>query len=227
MTTEFAEEDLYSTGCRMSLVRLLNNCREITDEINKLPVEYHDLTEKDLRKMARANETDELLRVSFWREYRRAKTTSSLMKAMDIYGGICMKQTFYKKIRTPLTLAFIICPSKDEIIVQEEMLALAYRKMRQILAMPLYEPVFDRSGNKTGKRPNTSLMKLQIDIANKLEDRLKGSVVQRQQIEARTLTVQAKPESLVGIEAQIEAIKALEAKGKIEEAEVTLDADLD
>ena len=212
-TEERSDEDmLLSRETNRSLLSLLNSAREVADAVKALPVDLLEMSEKELRKLVKPSEVDELLRVSFWNEYKRAQSHGEQMRAINIYTDICTKLTFYRKVRDKEVLAFIVCPARHELTVQQEMLALSYRKMREILVMPAFEYVYSKDGKRVGKKVNVALLKLQFEVGQKIEDRLRGSVVQRQQIESKSLTVHTKGESLQQIEAELSAIKALEEK---------------
>lgn len=204
-------------GSKESLLLLLGACPDVYRAVEALADELLDLSEAELRQLAKPTETDELLKTAFWNEVAHAKSAGIPVRPGELYMGICTRRSFLKKISSQSTLAYIISPKRDELASQQEMLSLAYRKMRRILMLPIHEWVYDDRGNKVGKKPNIALMKLQVDIGQKIEARLKGSVVQRAQIEQKTLTVRAQPDSLREIQAQLEAIKVLEAKVTPEE----------
>lgn len=151
----------------------------VREAMERVPVEWRALPEKDLRIIVQPNEIDERVRLTFWAEYFRALEAGKRMSATGAHAGACNRLTYYRSILTnPDRMAFILSPPVSHDVRAEVALNKAYRRIEEILDLPMT----DSAG-----RPIPSIARLINDIRERLEDRVYGPVVQR--VEQKTLQV--------------------------------------
>ena len=193
-----AEIDLLSTtdqpeggGGTWSLLKLLKSCPVTCKAIESIPVDMLEKTEDEL--LRKPDDLQRRLKISFWNEFRRAQRQKCDMTLTNIVFGVCTKSYWHRSVNTdPAVLAWIITPPTSDILVWQDLIELGYRKLRRVLKLPLVEKRYwkDKSGEvHVEKRTNVALVKEIRAIVENLQNRLHGAVVQRQQIEARSLSV--------------------------------------
>jgi hypothetical protein len=116
--------------------------------------------------------TDNRLRLKFWSEYDLCKENGTKTMVMArVMRGICSKEFFYKYyLREPGRIAWLLCPPINYMVKANEALEFGLEQMRDILATPHT----DLRG-----RLDARVAALKITIFKLLEDRIKGSVVQK------------------------------------------------
>lgn len=119
------------------------------------------------------------LRFSFWKEFefcqQKIQRTGqpAFLRARAIYTGVCSKGQFYDRIlNDPPSVAWMVRPPVQYELANEELLDLAQRRTREILTLPIQDPV-------TGK-VNAKLVDTIAKIRESLENRVKGAVLQKQ-----------------------------------------------
>jgi hypothetical protein len=132
--------------------------------------ELFGLTERELLKILDVEErgpgpTANALRMKFWVEYDEAQAEHRNMKPVRIYAGICEPPVFYRLMQDPQKCAWILTrPASYEASIAE-MHQFALSRLRKILEIET------KQDSKMGK--------LQLEIFATLDNRLKGSVVQK------------------------------------------------
>ncbi len=151
--------------------------------IENVPQDFFSLTEVELEKESPQGKwtiADRRMRTSFWLEYTRSQDTGHAMSMSLVYGGICSRNYFYESFLTnKARMAYLLSQPADYKIAVEEALTCSVDKVREILEMPLYDPV-------TG-RPDTKVAEAILKAFKMLDDRVKGAVVQR--VEQKNLNV--------------------------------------
>lgn len=145
------------------------------EELEKLHPQYLNLCEEDLKEVlyGRGKEPprfDNMLRIQFWGELYRAQRKGGAFSIPNVYHEVCSPATFYKYIRHPKVLAWLICPLTDYLTSVTEMLTLSISQMRDILILPN----LDIRGN-----PNVKLLETKLKVFMVLDARKNGMVVQR------------------------------------------------
>jgi hypothetical protein len=144
---------------------------------DELILDEHDLKAKT---GFTPNKTHVLLRHSFWMEYDRAVRVSETAKmiAKAIFSQIVLDETnFVKMIRDQRVLAYILIPVKSYKVLTEGYHAYAGERLMEILSLPIQDV--------EGKLDFKVIDRL-IKIYDKLDNRVKGAVVQR--IDSRVLS---------------------------------------
>lgn len=187
-----APADAEKPGDGWSLMKLLRMWEGTVKAIEGIPAEYFELTERELVKKPTAVQRQ--LKISFWNEYGRAQRQRTEMILSNVVHGVCSKCHWTRTvILDQKLLAWIITPPTSDVLVWQELLELGYRRLRKVLTMPIVEKKYrwDRKANEmlVEKSVNVPLIKEMRAIVENMEDRLHGAIVQRQQIEAKTLSV--------------------------------------
>lgn len=176
--------------------------------------QFFSLSELTLRKRCKPDPTLSMLRVRFWGEYDRAVSVGETgLNKKNLIAGICSEVVWDNRImRNELSIAYILTPPPQYEARMGAMHNLALDEMGTILAMP----VEDSEGKVDHK-----LMALKLKIFEMVDQRLKGAVTQRVQIDQRVVTQTLPSEildatdvrlidaSLQRVQAQIEEVKAL------------------
>lgn len=148
--------------------------------VKNLPKEYL-LELEDLKKTYKYAPRKEinLVRHAFWFEYDRALKAGIdvKMNAAAISRGVYLDETrFVAALADPCNVAYMLIPVSSYKVVTEGMHAFALDQMFQILNMP----------NMLGNKPNVALINQKLKIWEKLDMRIKGGFIQKQQIHAIT-----------------------------------------
>jgi hypothetical protein len=197
---------IYDRDNPYSVYNLLENNKEIQGELEKIPPEIQNLTFKELETKVQPDLLDRQLRVAFWKNYLFCCDNKKYISVGGITAGLCSKNTFiYRMRKNPLFLPFILFPIADYKKAMEELLDRSIREMQDILELPLR----DRNG-----KPNVALAKLKLDVFEKLDVRLKGSVIQRVQIHQKTEMVKEELKQTRSVDDIEKEIKLLEKEIK-------------
>ena len=183
--------------------------------IQNTPEWYLDQDAYDLRRMFKAHDgyvptfTDNRLRIAFWQEYESAQRRQKTMLTKNIWGGVCSDTYFEKFLRDKQRVAWMLCPPADYTKSMEEALLFGIDQLREILAAP------HEATNKEGELiVDARLAMVKVEIVKMIDQRVKGSVIQRtQNIHAHLNGKEAKalnetPETLDQIEQKIAALEA-------------------
>jgi hypothetical protein len=212
--------DLYSETGNHSLFRLLNGCQATLRAIEQIP---HELMEK-----SEPDDTQMRLKIAFWNEYRRAiriKDKVPQMVLNKVLFGVCSHGYWKNQVcQRPEVLAWVITPPTEEILVWQELLELGHKKLRRALKLPLVEKRYwkDKAGEvHVERRANVSLVKEVRSIVEMLQNRLHGSIIQKQEIQSKNLhlhsgdggpTGKSAPEEMAEINGLIKRLEKLTAK---------------
>lgn len=190
---------------------------ELKERVLQIPPYLLNQTEKELISYLHESGSSVLepLRLAFWDEFAIASDTNKRMRVAGIYGDICSREYFNREIsKDHRAMAFILHPPRDYMYKMRSLLELAHRRLEEILNLPI----------KDGRgKVDTALLDKFIKIAVLVENRVRGAVTQKLQIDQTSknfnlnTTVEA-PKSVRQIEAEIKKIEreieALEAPPK-------------
>lgn len=173
------ELTIFDTGNPKAIINLVP--RKISKLIHELPPDLLTNTLDTAEQMAGATETEAMLRLAFWDEYFVACDSGTSMKMERIYSRVCSKEYFYKYVVIlPRKLAYILHPPKEYTLKMRELLELGHRRIREILKMPLVS----ESG-----RTDPRLIAEIVKIVTLLENRVRGAVVHRVELNQKSLNV--------------------------------------
>lgn len=157
--------------------------------ISAVPVDIWDMSEAELCTAIFGHgepvrSLENRIRISFWREYERALVAASQgkpdpsnsgnsIKVSNIIKGVTSLHYFYESfITNHFKVAWLLKQPVQYQIAAEDLLDMANRRCREILELPIK----DAKG-----RPNSKLCEIVVRIRSELEQRVQGSVVQKQQ----------------------------------------------
>ncbi len=184
-------KDPFSESHERSLVNLLpegNLLRErivdLADEINKGRTDHefkalfgHDKNYTLLRR----------LRFAFWNQYNEAQgAVNPNMVIARVHSGLTTYPTFMKLMNDDLYATFVLTQPHNIRLIQQDLLYEGYRHFEEILEADIY----DDKG-----RVQSSLIGHKIRIIEMLQNRLEGSIVQRQQIYSEEVRTDNSPKN--------------------------------
>ena len=170
----------------------------LRDSINSIPAELLEMSDEQMREEFRPTMVDEKLRTSFWRQVNNLERTGKPFKANELCRDVCNEAYFYNRVmHNPKKMAYMIQPITKYDVQTEVLLYVGMSRLEQIITMDITTPKkqfagYDRDGKEKFEYKNVVdpiKAKVLLDAINKLEDRVKGSAVQR------TVNVNAKTES--------------------------------
>jgi len=182
----------------------------LSTRIAAIPEDVLCMKEADLEKHADVHDVERKLRAAWQMEYERAVRTENKMEASNVYKGVVTHMYFYRYILTnSFKLAYIIKPFPEYEAQLEDMLQLGLDERRKILKRPLVD--------KEGKFDH-KLAALKEAITKNLEERRRGAVTQRLQVDQKSMNVnitkdvtQSTPGSMEAIEARLRELESGEA----------------
>lgn len=149
----------------------------------KIPDKFLQMDARTLRTHVKPGLTLEAMRTSFWVEYNYAVSENRKMVVKRIHAGICSEDYFYKNVLvTPLFLAWLLQPPEDYTKAMQALLVRSTERIYELLDTPFVKT--DDNGKVT---VDHKVMSLVLQAHKHLEERVKGSVVQR--IEQKSLNV--------------------------------------
>lgn len=156
--------------------------RVVKDAIMKIATKYPDYligSEVQLYKKLTPSEQDDRLRVAFWHEYIAAQDAGRNMKISTVFSQVCTDSGFYEHVLpNPKRMAWILCKPEAYMMSLEASLNHGKNQIDRLMKMDL----FDGEGNLKHKDAMVFLKAYEM-----LDNRVKGSVIQR--VEARTQSV--------------------------------------
>ncbi|HZX13688.1 MAG TPA: hypothetical protein VFF49_04735 [Thermodesulfobacteriota bacterium] len=156
-----------------SVINLVSD--KMRSYMRQLPPELLSLSEKEIRKRLAPGWIDEQLRIAFWDEYFVTIDNNAKRMRMDaVYARVCARDVFYDRLRLPLPLAFICKPPQDYIYQMRSLLNIGMERFQEILNLPI---------EGEDGRINTGLIREIVKIVTIVDNRVKGAVTQKIQID--------------------------------------------
>lgn len=223
---DYYEEE---SGRPRHLLALLSKTGTLYEKAQRLDPDLLQMSEITLEERLKAvNTISDLprtfvfLKISFWDEYRSAMRMKRVMTLAKIRQNICSHEYFMQNIvENKWALAWILSPPADELLVQRELLKVGYDRMREVMHLPFYEkkvkrikdPMTGKLKMQTEKVLNVQLIKVVHDMVKTLEDRINGSIVQRQQVEGKNVNLNVDAGRLPTADApDLESLEKIEEK---------------
>lgn len=149
------------------------------ERYKQIAEKYKDVPDEELEKLVQLSVADRQLRISFWGEVRAAIREGRQGNPANIYAGICTRQNFYTRItKCPERLAWLMRPQKDYVKQAEEIIDYGLSKLRDALNCK----VQFNNGHM-----DTKAVKTMLDILSYFENRTKGPVKQKIQIDSTSM----------------------------------------
>lgn len=168
----------------------------------EIPGHLLGMSAQTLRNKIKANSMDEQLRVSFWEEFLIASDNNQRMRIEAIYPRVCVREYFYKHfVDNPARFAYMLHPPAEYMLQMKSLLQLGLRRFEEILQMPLV--------NEKGV-VNSKLVSEIVRIVMLVDNRVKGAVVQKVQLEQKSLNVNMNyepPKRIEDIDAELKAVE--------------------
>jgi len=182
---------------------------QVSSRIAAIPDDVFNLREDELEKHASVHDVERKLRAAWAMELERALRTESKLEATNVYKGIVTRQYFEKHVLyNSYKLAYMIKPYPEYEAQLEDMLQMGLDERRKILKRPLVD--------KEGKFDH-KLAALKESITKNLEERRRGTVVQRLQVDQKSMNVNITkdvtetPLQLDAIDARLRELESSEA----------------
>jgi len=198
---------------------------EIIQALDKLPTKYYRYSEHELVEIAKPSVEIARLRLNFWDEYMRAVDQQRKMNVLSITTGVCSAIYFYDiAIKKESWLAYITTPPPDYSLALREMLELGWSKLRKVLEFPItvqaslkYSEVDKETGKtsmhtKVVEVPNTRLISEMRAIVQMLDQRVKGAITQKMQIEQKNMNINVPGDNVFLADASMAQLEAMERK---------------
>lgn len=173
--------------------------------------------ERELRKYCKPDERDNRIRLSFWQEYELSTRMGKKMSIRAITDGICSKdtwKTYY--LQQPKKLLWIVTQPKSYSQTMNALHAQSLERLHQILKLPIKD--------KQTKKPDVKVIAQMIKIFQLLDLRVKGSIMQRVEINQKSLNMNmnhdVSPEKL--LESEFDKIANMSIE-ELEQMSATLD----
>lgn len=144
----------------------------IADKIRAIPQELWKLKQEDLKRKVLPGKTVEALRFSFWIQYNDTIFRNlPKINFHRVWGPICSEIYFYQKVlNSPMMLCWMLQPPQKYARCMEALLDTSMERIREIINLPIVD--------KRGK-VDVNTAKLIVAIHNRIEDRVKGAIVQK------------------------------------------------
>lgn len=158
-------------GCMANLMAKLAE-----DPPNKLL-----LGEAVLRSKLRPDDQDERLRLQFWNEYEMATSKNRKMSIQNVIRGVCDHETFlYYYLTKPHKYTWLLLAPTNYVVTLRRILNNTLEGLLEASKMP----VFDKRG-----KPNVTAINQLIKIFQLVDLRVKGSIVQRVQVQQQNVNL--------------------------------------
>lgn len=140
-------------------------------------------SEAQIRLYAEPDERDERLRLAFWDEYNYATSVGAPIRINQVIKGVCSVETFYQfYLPNNKKLAWIITPPKFYSQGMKYILHLGLDRLTEIMQ----SKVVDEDGKLDVRSAALILKTFQL-----VDLRVKGAIMQKVQIDQRTLNMNA------------------------------------
>lgn len=201
-------EDYFDKGNAKSLFNMVPET--VRKEMLNVDPFWFEYSEDELIQKAYGNEKsiplmDRKLRFRVWNIYGEFAQHHKQMRLIDICKGICDPRSFNAQVmKDHGRFVYIMTEPPDYWTTMEDMLHLSIPEMRDILLMEA-KP-HPRSGVI-----DIRLLDLKFKIFQYLDQRQKGSIVQRQETKNLNLNIDAsaqqKPQTLAEVEEQLQLLR--------------------
>jgi hypothetical protein len=190
---------VWDHGNPRSLINLVSP--KIKQTILTIPPDWLTCPEDQLERIVNPTEIDRELRITFWEEFQMAQDSAQPVKLGRVYGKVCTKEYFHMMITgNPKRIAYMIRPPRDYMLQMKSLLALGMRRFEEILQLPI----------KENDKVNTRLIGEVVKIVSLIDNRVRGAVPQRLQIDQRSMNLNMQyeaPKSAGDIESEIKKLQ--------------------
>lgn len=164
----------------------------IRNAIDSLPADLQYAEESELKSKHNYSVTDERIRQAFWKAVARTNKTGAVLMVSTMLRGVCTDTYFYNKfLKNPLRVAWMLSPVIRYESQVEALLSMALTRYHEVIEMDITSskkvPII-KVNPETGKETvgftvvteiDVAKAKLVLDTLAKLEDRVKGTAIQK------------------------------------------------
>ena len=153
------------------------------------------------------------IRHQFWNVFNNTISLAKTKFNMTaVYRGILSQQKFNKLLDCDIKTVFILTPPFDVKTIQHDLLYEGYRALDEVMQIPIID---DRG------KPDHKAIATKIQIIKMMEDRIHGSVVQREQkfIESVNKDTGNTTQKIEDMKAEVEKLRIELGKATVEDAE--------
>jgi hypothetical protein len=157
-----------------SIINLVSE--RLRELMRALPPSLLAMTDNEIREKLDPSWIQDQMRLAFWDEYfLTIDNNQRKMRVQAIYCQSASRETFYNQIENPLFLAYLTKPPAGYILKMRSLLDMAMERMREVLKYPLED---------TNGKLNVKLVTEIIKIATLADNRIKGAVTQKIEIDS-------------------------------------------
>lgn len=189
---------------------------EIAEKLKKIPEEYFRMSEDSFELNFKPDALVSKLKLRFWDEWQTnilSKMGGGIVLA-SIYYGVCTREYFYGEVlNNDINLAWMVRPPEDYVVTMREVLRQGIRKLEEIIKLNVVEtnPVMVKSSKGRGastdvlrdedgkivyeKKINPSVIREIRQIVTLLLDRVHGAIIQKIDINQRSLAMNLSAEA--------------------------------
>ena len=147
----------------------------------------------------------ENVRSSFWSEYYKAIKEDRIMEVKNIISGVCTSRHFINSIlKSKNACAWVFRPLPDFFAERDKALKKALERIQEILDLPMY----DKKGNV-----DTKVANLLVKTIKMVEDRVEGSIINRNENKSLSVKITNQPKDLAALEAEIKELEHRTSSG--------------
>lgn len=164
----------WEEGNPTSIINLVSD--RLRELMRQLPPALLAMDENEIRRKLDPSWIQEQMRLAFWDEYfLTIDNNERKMRVQAIYCQSTTRETFYTQIENPLFLAFLTKPPAGYVLKMRALLDMAMERMREVLKYPLED---------VNGKLNVKLVAEIIKIATLADNRIKGAVTQKIEIDS-------------------------------------------
>ena len=196
------EISIYDMENPNSILQMVKHSRPLSQAVLRADQVLMLMDETALRTKLAPSAVDNRLRLAFWVEVDNClNNKGAQFVEQRIYAGIVTKDVWEKKYLTnPKKMAWILTPVGNYESSMMEALETGVSQLRKILSAP----IFDDSG-----KLDTKAAKIVVDVFKLLDERVRGTVVQKHKIihEHHGTPPAAPPAPIINIDEQLKALE--------------------
>jgi hypothetical protein len=168
------EISIYDMDNPNSILQLVKHSKPLAQAVLKADQILMLMDEGTLRQKLGPSAIDNRLRLAFWVEVDNALNAGASFVEQRVYAGIVTKEVWNKKYLTnPKKMAWLLTPVGNYESSMMEALETGVSQLRKILSAP----IFDEQG-----KLDTKAAKIVVDVFKLLDERVRGTVVQKHKI---------------------------------------------
>lgn len=177
----FVETDEFKSLWELAPECVQNAFQRLTDKDKGLL----ELDERELEKEVKLTRLERRLKLSFWKEFDKARQEDRLMRTCNIIDKVCSAVNFRDYfLHNPAKVVWLCHPPKDYMLELETMMDNAADRLREILELKI-----TKINARGQEEVDTAAAGLVLKAIKQLEDRVRGAPTQTQKIDQRSMSL--------------------------------------